>query len=149
MKIEVYGYTFDAVIAPLYTLNSDCLIEIVVFELVDGGYKQYTIYSSNERFFVKNFKAGPKNEGTANEVSAKETAVEKVERRYSKYLKEGYTDDITALELERIKKIKEKLTSRYNYVKKLRKESLTNVPKKFVWYNYEETISPIKVVYDD
>lgn len=149
MKIEVYGYTFNAVIDPLYKLNDNHLIEILLFELVEDGYKQYTLYSSNERFFVKNFKAGGKYEGTAIEMSTKEDAIQKIQRRWSKYLKEGYTEDIVALELQRTKKLKDKLTTRYNYLKKLRKESLTKVPKKFIWCNYEEIVSPIKVTYDN
>ena len=149
MQIELYDYTFDAVIDPLYRLNASYNVEIVLFELLEDGYRQHTVQSSNQSCSTKNFKAQTRYEGTTKEVPIQEVAIEALQRRYNKYLKEGYTEDLATLELERIKKIKEKLTARYNYLKKLRKESLTKVPKKFVWYTYKETASPIKVLYDD
>ena len=149
MQVELYDYTFDAVIDPLYVLNASYNVEIVLFELLEDGYRQHTIQSSNQSCSTKNFRVQTRYEGTIREVPSEEVAIEALQRRYNKYLKEGYTEDLAALELERIKKIKEKLTARYNYLKKLRKESLTKVPKKFVWYTYEEVTSPIKVTYDD
>ena len=149
MKIKVYDYTFDAVIDPLYRLDDHYNIEIVLFELLESGYSQHTVHSANQSYSTKNFKAEIRYKGTDREVPAKEVAIEALQRRYDKYLKRGYTEDLVALELERIKKLKEKLTDRYNYLKKFRKESFKKVPKKFTWYIYQEKTSFIKVIHDD
>ena len=149
MRIEVYDYEFEVAVNPLYALNEDYSVKIILFELSQEGYRQHTMESSNQHYSTKNFNTQPRYEGTAKELSAKEVAIESLQRRYDKYLKKGYTEDLVALELERIKKVKGKLTDRNNYLKKLRKESLTKIPKKFMWYTYEETVSPIKVLVDD
>lgn len=149
MKVEVYDYQFEVAVNPLYALNEDYSVKIVLFELSQEGYRQHTMESSNQHYSTKNFSTQPRYEGTAKELSAKEVAIELLQRKYSSYHKKGYTEDLVALELERIKKVKGKLTDRNNYLKKLRKESLTKVPKKFVWYAYEETTSPIKVLLND
>ena len=149
MKIKIYDYVFDIIVDPLYSLNEDYSIEIILFELSENGYKQHTMQSSNQHYFTKNFNVQPRYKGTFKEMSIKEVAIELLQYRYDKYLKKGYTQDLVALELECIKKIKGKLTDRYNYLKNFRKKSLTRMPKKFIWHTYEKTISPIKITYYD